>query len=97
MTDAPAAAVARALARAMIRKGLTVLGTIAVTRGLIDQGSVDSAMGQAVEITLGALTVVGSGVWTWFATTNVHQRLAAALAALRGQPTSRAGTPPTTA
>ena len=84
-TPAPAATVARALLASLVRHALTVAGTALVTRGLVDQGTVDGYMATAVEMVVGALIVAGSTAWGQFRAFWSHTRWAAAWKALQGR------------
>ena len=87
MTDtapaAPAATVARALLGSATRHLLTAAGTALVTRGIVDQGTVDGVMPMAVEIVVGAALATFSTGWGQFRAFASHTRWARAWAALR--------------
>lgn len=73
---------ARAIAGTMIRTGLKMIGTALVTRGLVDQGTVDGVIPTLSEELVGVLMLAGGAGWgfvrAWFA----HQRFWAAKEAL---------------
>ena len=83
-TPAPAATAARALLASLVRHVLVMIGTALVTRGLVDQGTVDGYMATAVEMVVGALIVAGSTAWGQFRAFWSHTRWAAAWKALQG-------------
>ena len=82
-TSAPAATVARALLASLVRHLLTMAGTALVTRGLVDQGTVDGIMATAVEVVVGAILVTVSTGWGQLRAYLSHTRWAAAWAALQ--------------
>lgn len=82
---APAATVGRALLASLVRHGLTALGAALVTRGIVDQGTVDGYMATAVEIVVGGLLSAGATLWGQRRAYLSHSRWAAAWAALEGR------------
>jgi hypothetical protein len=82
-TPTPANTAARALLGALVRHMLTAAGTALVTRGIVDQGTVDGVIPMAVEEIVGALIVSGAVGWGQLRAYASHTRWAAAWAALR--------------
>ncbi|MGI4731114.1 MAG: hypothetical protein ACRYFW_05115 [Janthinobacterium lividum] len=58
-------------------------GTALVTRGIVDQGTVDGVMPMAVEIVVGAVIATASTGWGQLRAYASHTRWAAAWKALR--------------
>jgi hypothetical protein len=83
--SAPAATLARAIAGAVVRSLLKVAGTALVTRGLVDQGTVDGAIPMLAEEIAGGLLVAAASGWSVVRAAITHTRLAAAWRALRGE------------
>lgn len=75
-------AAAIALLGSLVRHLLTVAGTALVTRGLVDQGTVDGIIPMAGEEIVGALIVGAALGWSQLRAFLSHTRLAAAWAAL---------------
>ena len=94
-TPAPAIARAALIARvraaalamlgAAVRHVLTIAGAALVTRGFVDQGTVDGYMPTAIEIVVGALLAGGGIAWSQLRAYASHTRLANAWAALRAE------------
>lgn len=82
---APAATVARAIAGALVRSLLKIAGTALVTRGLVDQGTVDGAIPMLAEEIAGSLLVAAASGWSVARAAITHTRFAAAWRALRGE------------
>lgn len=80
--DQPASTVGRALLASLVRHTLTIAGTALVTRGLVDQGTVDGYMTTAVEMVVGAILAAGAAAWGQRRAYLSHTRWAAAWAAL---------------
>ncbi|MGI3904190.1 MAG: hypothetical protein ACRYF1_27295, partial [Janthinobacterium lividum] len=70
------------------RHALTAVGTALVTRGIVDQGTVDGVMPMAVEIVVGAVIATASTGWGQLRAYASHTRWAAAWKALRSKETS---------
>lgn len=88
MSDAaaPAATAARAIIGALVRSLLKVLGAALVTRGLVDQGTIDGAVPMLVETIVGAVLVGAASGWSVGRAWLVHTRWARAWRALRDTP-----------
>ena len=82
--SAPAATAARAITGAVVRSLLKILGTALVTRGLVDQGTVDGAIPMLAEEIAGSLLVAAASGWSVVRAAITHTRFAAAWRALRG-------------
>lgn len=83
--SAPAATAARAIAGAVVRSLLKIAGTALVTRGLVDQGTVDGAIPMFSEEIVGVLLVGAASSWSIIRAAITHTRFAAAWRALRGE------------
>ena len=82
-TPAPAATAARAILAAIVRSILKIVGTALVTRGLVDQGTIDGALPMLAETIVGAALVAGASAWSIVRAYLSHTRWAAAWRALR--------------
>lgn len=82
---APVATAARAIAGAIVRSLLKIAGTALVTRGLVDQGTVDGAIPMLAEEIVGSLIVAAASGWSVVRAAITHTRFAAAWRALRGE------------
>lgn len=83
--SAPAATVSRAIAGAVVRSLLKIVGTALVTRGLVDQGTIDGAIPMLAEEIAGGLLVAAASGWSVARAAIAHTRFAAAWRALRGE------------
>ncbi|WP_010186029.1 Pam3-gp28 family putative phage holin [Sphingomonas sp. PAMC 26605] len=83
--SAPAATVWRAIAGAVVRSLLKIVGTALVTRGLVDQGTVDGAIPMLAEEIAGSLLVAVASGWSVVRAAISHTRFAAAWRAFRGE------------
>lgn len=78
---APATTAGRALLASAVRHALTAIGSMLVTRGIVDQGAVDGFMATAVEMIVGSIIVAGATGWGQLRAFISHTRWASALAA----------------
>ncbi|UAK24333.1 Pam3-gp28 family putative phage holin [Sphingomonas nostoxanthinifaciens] len=83
---APAATAVHALLASLVRHALVAAGSALVTRGIVDQGAVDGFIATMVETIVGTLMVAGATGWAQARAFLSHTRLAAAWAALNGDP-----------
>jgi len=81
----PSSTAARAVLGALARKGLAIAGTALVTRGFVDQSTMDGAIPLVAEQLVGAALVGGATLWSLVRARITHTRFARAWSILIGE------------